>query len=53
MFAWIWMVPFRVSEVSPSLAVTVWSRAVTVPVTSAGVPPWPRALPRTTIELPT
>ena len=46
MVASLWIMPFRVSEWPlPSLAVMVWSVAVTWPWVTVGAPPWPRALP--------
>jgi hypothetical protein len=45
--------PDSVSDDCPSLAVMDWSSAVTEPVTSAGVPPAPSALPMATTEAPT
>src|SRR5450759_3640687 len=55
MAARTWIIPVRVSSlVLPgSETVMVWSRPVTTPGVTAGVPPRPRALPRATIWSPT
>src|SRR5216684_1320616 len=54
MAASLWIMPERVSERPlPSLAVMVWSTAVTWPWVTAGVPPCPSALPRATTGSPT
>ncbi len=52
MSAFIWIMPVRLSELPPSLAVMDWSRSATVPDTTAGVPPLPYALPMATTSAP-
>ena len=51
----IWMSPDSCSEVpvEESCAVIDWSRAVTLPATTLGAPPLPRALPIATTTSPT
>jgi hypothetical protein len=54
MVASLWIMPRSVSELAPpSLAVIVWSSAVTWPCVACGAPPRPSALPIATTVSPT